>query len=149
MDGWIVRLSGGVTQRANSVLPLAAPADLEAAATKVEGLYRDRGLLPRFQVSPTAQPPDLDQFLVDRGYEVLGTTKVCIAAVEDLLRRFRPQWSEVDVRDEPGEDWTRLWWSTAPLRGGVSAPRPVICLIGRAAGKGSCGTGQPVGRLCP
>lgn len=55
-----------------------------------EGLYRDHGLLPRFQVSPAAQPPDLDQFLADRGYEVLGITKVCIAAVEDVLRRLRP-----------------------------------------------------------
>lgn len=111
VDGWIARLSGGVTQRANSVLPLAAPADLEAAVTRVEELYLEHGLLPHFQISPAAQPPELDQFLADRGYAVSGSTKVCVAAVEDVLRRLRPQWSDVDVRDEPGEDWMRLWWS--------------------------------------
>ena len=111
VDGWIARLSGGVTQRANPVLPLAAPADLQAAVTRVEELYLEHGLLPHFQISPAVQPPELDQFLADRGYEVRGTTKVCIAAVDDVLRRLRPQWSEVDVHDDPGEEWMRLWWA--------------------------------------
>ncbi len=109
VDGWIARLSGGVTQRANSVLPLAAPADLEAAVTKVEELYLDHGLPPHFQISLAAQPPDIDHFLAARGYEVRGSTKVCIAAVEDVLRRLPPQWSQVDVNDEPDEDWMSLW----------------------------------------
>ena len=120
VDGWIVRRSGGVTQRANSVLPAAAPTDLEAAVTRVEELYLDHGLPPHFQISPAAQPPELDQFLAARGYEVRGSTKVCVAAVEDVLRLLPPQWSKVDVHDEPGADWMSLWWATDG-RGGADS----------------------------
>lgn len=112
VDGWLVRRSGGVTRRANSVLPVAAPADLEGAVTRIEELYLDHGLPPHFQISAAAQPPQLDQFLATRGYEMRGTTKVCVATVEDVLRFLPPQWSKVDVHDDPGADWMSLWWAT-------------------------------------
>ena len=68
IDGWVARQSGGVTQRANSVLPLAAPADPQAALAEVERHYAAHGLPAIFQVGPAACPPDLDDLLAARGY---------------------------------------------------------------------------------
>lgn len=120
VDEWIVRRSGGVTQRANSVLPIAAPSDLEDAVTRVEMLYLDHGLPPGFQISPAAQPAELDQVLAGRGYELLGATKIQVAAVEDVMSRLPLVRSRVDVHDEPGEAWMSLWWAVDG-RGGADA----------------------------
>ncbi|GAA4856609.1 GNAT family N-acetyltransferase [Saccharopolyspora cebuensis] len=120
VDGWLVRRSSGVTQRANSVLPVSAPADLAAAITRVEELYQDEGLPPCFQISPAARPAELDQVLADRGYELRGDTEVRVAAVEDVLRRLPPARGPVDVHDAPGPDWMGLWWAVDG-RGGADA----------------------------
>lgn len=111
VDGWIVRLAGGVTQRANSVLPAAAPPDLPDAVVRVEKLYQDRGLAPSFQISPAAQPAGLDQVLAGRGYEWRSPTNVQVAAAGDVLRQLPLCCTDVDVKDEPGEDWMDLWWA--------------------------------------
>ncbi|WP_187352013.1 GNAT family N-acetyltransferase [Allosaccharopolyspora coralli] len=111
VDGWIVRRSEGVTQRANSVLPVAAPRDLPDAITRVERLYLDHGLPPCFQLSPAAQPPELDEVLAERGYELSGATTIQVAEVEEVLNRLSCGRSSVEVRDEPGDDWMRLWWA--------------------------------------
>lgn len=111
VDGWIVRLSGGVTQRANSVLPVATPRDVGKAITRVEQLYADHGVPPSFQISPAARPVGLDHLLADRGYELRSPTRVQVAAIEDVMRRLPPSSSDVTVRDEPSQDWLRLWWA--------------------------------------
>src|SRR5215217_2552756 len=88
VDGWIARLSGGVTQRANSVLPAAAPVDLSGAILRIEKLYADHGLTPTFQLSPAAQPGGLDKELADRGYQLFSPTIVQIASIENVLRQI-------------------------------------------------------------
>lgn len=112
VDGWIARLSGGVTDRANSVLPLAAPTDLAATLDRVERLYREHGLPPTFQLGPTAQPAGLDEVLVERGYELRSHTSVEIASVDDLLTALADvDTSAVRINTEPSTDWMDLWWS--------------------------------------
>ena len=56
LHGWVMRHSDGVTRRANSVYPVAwdESAALGDALDGVETFYRERGLLPRFQMSPAA-----------------------------------------------------------------------------------------------
>jgi ribosomal protein S18 acetylase RimI-like enzyme len=112
VDGWIVRLSGGVTQRANSVLPLAAPADLTGTLDRVEQLYREHGITPSFQVGPAVQPANLDAVLAERGYERRNRTSIEVVPVDDLLAALADvETGELRVTPQPEPDWMDLWWS--------------------------------------
>ncbi|MDP9642723.1 ribosomal protein S18 acetylase RimI-like enzyme [Actinopolyspora lacussalsi] len=110
VDGWIARLSDGVTRRANSVLPVHCPNDLADAIGRVEELYRGHGLPPVFQVGPAARPSGLDSALARRGYEVRTPTIVQVAPIADVLRRIPPPHREVRVLNRPDSSWLELWW---------------------------------------
>ena len=99
LGGWRLRFTGGVTRRANSVLPHSpAPPDIDAAIARVEAAYAERGLNPRFLVSPAASPPELDTILADRGYAAEAVTLVQTASLP--LRPLPVAESiEVEVRD--------------------------------------------------
>lgn len=106
VDGWVARFSGGVTQRANSVVPLAAPTDLDAALATVERLYADRELPVVFQVGPGAQPTELDKLLGGRGYEYGSLTSIQTAPIGDLTLP-----AGVTIAEAPDQDWLDLWWA--------------------------------------
>lgn len=106
VDGWVARFSGGVTQRANSVVPVRAPGDLDAALVRVEALYAARGLPAIFQVGPGVAPADLDQVLDRRGYVFGSPTGVLVAEVGE-----RSVSELVEVEDAPSPEWLELWWA--------------------------------------
>lgn len=113
---WRLRFAGGVTGRANSVLPLgpegaAPPAGDELAAriAAVEHAYRERGLPPRFQLTASAWPPGLANALVRRGYAEAALTLVMTATLADVEPAAPPGW-ELAVRPEPSSDWLDTWW---------------------------------------
>lgn len=110
IDGWVARVSGGVTQRANSVAPLAGPPDVAAAVATVERLYAGRGLPAIFQLGPTVCPPDLDAVLAGRGYAYGSPTAIMAAPVDAVLAGL-PAGPPVEVRDEPSAQWLDLWWA--------------------------------------
>lgn len=103
VDGWIARFSSGVTQRANSVVPKAAPADLDAAIATVQDLYEQRGLPTLFQLTPGT---DLDHALAARGY--VGGSPTSVHTVDLGTPRAAPG---VDIADAPDQDWLDLWWA--------------------------------------
>lgn len=105
VDGWVARFSGGVTQRANSVVPLRAPDDLGAALGRVERLYAARGLPVVFQLGPSAQPAGLDLVLAARGYEFGSPTSIQTATVGEV-----PPQPGVSIADVPSDEWLALWW---------------------------------------
>lgn len=111
VDGWLVRISDGVTQRANSVLPLAAPTDPVAALAEVERRYRERGLPAVFQLSPDAHPNGLDELLADRGYTYGSPTTVAVADVDTVLDRLPDNEIRVTVATKPDPAWLALWWA--------------------------------------
>jgi len=116
VDGWIARLSGGVTQRANSVLPLVAPVDLAATLDRVERLYREHGLTPVFQLGPAAQPDGLDDVLAGRGYELRSPASIQTAVIEDVrseLARLEstPPAADLRISQQPDRAWLDLWWA--------------------------------------
>lgn len=110
VDGWVARFSGGVTQRANAVLPLAAPADPYDALDRVEKLYADRGLPVVFQLGLGAQPDGLDHVLADRGYEFGSLTSVQTAGVDHVLDALGAGHA-VDITEAPDSAWLDLWWA--------------------------------------
>ena len=106
LGGWRLRFTGGVTRRANSVLPHdPAQPDIEAAVAQVEAAYAERGLEPRFLVSPAAAPPDLDPILAERGYEAEAATLVQMTGLP-----LRPLPVAEDIEVEVG-DFDEAWLS--------------------------------------
>jgi ribosomal protein S18 acetylase RimI-like enzyme len=85
-EGWVLRASAGVTRRANSVLPVGGnpEASLPALVRDVEAWYCARGLPVRFQMTPAAQPENLDEFLEGKGYVVTDRTQVQTVALASL-----------------------------------------------------------------
>jgi N-acetylglutamate synthase len=111
LDGWVVRRNGGVTMRANSVLPASAPFDLDRALDYVENLYRAHSITASFQVGPAAQPTDLDARLEARGYQVRTPTLVQCAEVAAVLDRLPDMPVDLNISSAPDADWMDFWWA--------------------------------------
>lgn len=122
--GWLLRYTPGVgTRRANSVLPLtfgrlaAMDGDLSPREPKLAeavdvciAYYRARGLLPRFQVSPAATPPELDDFLHARGFTKEGASLALWAPIELPLSRL-PQREDlrIVITRAPSPEWFQFY----------------------------------------
>jgi len=106
VGGWRVGFSGGFTSRANSVVPLAEPPDLDAAIGRVEAFYSHRGIPARFRVGREVLPVGLDGVLAARGYRLVATTRVLALA---LPAQAEPSAASIEVADEPDDDWLSGW----------------------------------------
>lgn len=115
IGGWLFRAAGGVTRRANSVLPVDDVDELAAAIDEVEAEYRARQLRPAFQISPASHPRNLVAHLARRGYEETGETLILVATTERVLEACgtgaHPV-ARVSVHDRPSDEWLGLWWET-------------------------------------
>jgi GNAT superfamily N-acetyltransferase len=119
MDGWRLRFSGGVTKRANSVLPCppadpSSPSatDLEECISLIEAAYADRGLPARFQVTASSWPGGLADALRRRGYAEADRTLVMTRGAADYPSLAAgPAGVAVSERDEPSPEWMETWWS--------------------------------------
>ncbi|MFC0214720.1 GNAT family N-acetyltransferase [Paenibacillus chartarius] len=85
-QGWLLRASGGVTKRANSVLtagegPLGEAGWLE----EIEAFYRERSLPPTFHVTD-GSPASLDELLASQGYEKEFPCEVMTAMTTDVQK---------------------------------------------------------------
>lgn len=108
VDGWRLGFSGGFTRRANSVLPLGAPADLTATLDRVEARYAAAGLPAVFRLC-SAAPAGLGEALAARGYAAVADTDVL---VRDLAAP-PPVPAHPGVRvvgaERPDEAWLSGW----------------------------------------
>jgi GNAT superfamily N-acetyltransferase len=107
---WQLRANQGYTGRANSVRTACAePADAPwlKLITDAEAFYRQRKLLPVFQISPATAPANLDQILVERGYGISPLAEVWSAdpaEVRDATARPGALGIVIE-RDSPDAAW--------------------------------------------
>ncbi|SFQ11252.1 Acetyltransferase (GNAT) family protein [Actinomadura madurae] len=142
IGGWLLRHAEGVTKRANSVLPLDDPGDLEHAVDRAERFYSALGLPTVFSMDAHARPAGLDAFLEARGYEIADPTLAMVADVPDASGR-----ADVEIVDEPSREWLDLWWSVDG-RYAHQLPMAEKILTGVPAGYASL-DGVAVGRGVP
>jgi len=98
LNGWVLRFSGGLTRRANSVNPLRGPRETGGGLIAAcEALYHGRQLPTIFRV-PSIIDPDLDERLDKLGYgregescvRYGGLTAVEMASDDDVRLLSRP-----------------------------------------------------------
>lgn len=145
IGGWLLRHAEGVTKRANSVLPLDDPGDLDHAVDRAERFYGALGLPTVFSIDVQARPDGLDAFLEARGYEIVDPTLAMVADAPDA-----PGSSEcagVEIVEAPSREWLDLWWSVDG-RYGHQLPMAERILTGVPAGYASL-DGVAVGRGVP
>jgi len=88
LGGWLLRANGGVTRRANSVLPIGPPPPPhDEAIEKVIQFYKERNLIPRFQMTETSKPVELDRDLSERGFSVGLQVEMHTAAITHLVQK--------------------------------------------------------------
>lgn len=96
INGWILRLSEGVTGRANSVLPLRyLGSDLDKDIASVEEIYYEMNLDPKFMLHDEFQPNNLLTKLKSLNYEstnfsvVMGENISNLEAIKDYTKKFK------------------------------------------------------------
>lgn len=122
LDGWVLRAAGGVTSRANSAWVSArqgsatsadAVLTLDARLAAMESFYRERGLSPHVQITPAAQPSDLDDILAERGYSLHSPTLVQMAELGAVMAATTPLQQlphlDVEVSEEFDGGWFDLY----------------------------------------
>lgn len=109
IDGWRLRTARGFTQTANSVWPHATRGRLSLSARlrQVERFYATHRLPPRFQVSPSAEPADLDRVLAAAGYTATPAIEVRTARIDRLVD-LEPA-GAVSVIAEQEPRWLAAW----------------------------------------
>lgn len=108
---WRLGLSGGVTRRANSVLALAAPVDLDEAITAVEDVYAAELLPTTFRVERDGRHDELLRVLLGRGYREVAATDVLVRSVQGAPVPAQVRSLDVVATDEPGPGWLAAWGS--------------------------------------
>ena len=98
-NGWLFRMSGGYTKRANSVNAADAGASFEGVRGAAETFYAQHGLPTVFRLSPLA-PPEADRELADAGYAFFDPTQVARAT----LSAAAPH-ASVNISAAPSADW--------------------------------------------
>ncbi len=109
MDGWVLRHSGGISRRADSVAPFAvhgAMPVLSARLDAIEAAYRANDTPPRFQISPAAAPDGLDGVLAQRGYEIEAPVYLMIC---DAADKEPPTMSGLELAYEAGTAWWDIY----------------------------------------
>ena len=84
--GWIIHWNGGVTWRANSVLPneWKSSVSVEQVVDYVIELYREKNTPPAFKISPASQPKELDELLEEKGFKQRMVTHVQTVSIEEI-----------------------------------------------------------------
>ncbi|MGH1550484.1 GNAT family N-acetyltransferase [Leifsonia poae] len=117
LQGWTLRASAGVTNRANSVLTAGDVEDVATAVADAERWYAARSLPAVFQTSP-ASPVSLADVLAARGYREHSTTDILVADRAEVAEG----WTEavaVRVAESPSAAWLDTWWSVDGRGGAV------------------------------
>ncbi|MDF5755391.1 GNAT family N-acetyltransferase [Spongiactinospora sp. TRM90649] len=104
-EGWVYRHAGGVSKRANSVLPLGEAGDLGGAVDRAERFYGSLGLPCAFWIGPGVTP-GLDRELDTRGYRVVDP----MLAMATTLGPSASTPEGVTLEESLTGRWLDAWW---------------------------------------
>lgn len=97
--GWVLRLSGGYTKRANSANPLDPSVPFPSVKQAAEDLYAGHCLPAIFRLSPLA-PPEADRALDAAGYTLFDPSSVMLVELQEAGAG-----SKVEIAETPSPAW--------------------------------------------
>ncbi|MFC5448243.1 GNAT family N-acetyltransferase [Paenibacillus aestuarii] len=107
IDRWLLRASGGVTKRANSVFAVGDyPRDPDWLQ-KIEQYYKAEQLQPAFHIGGAA-PEGLDELLAANGYAMDTPCQIMVADSQEVLNR-----ATTALHGKPKQDIEVIWTSSA------------------------------------
>ena len=90
-DGWVLRFANGYTGRANSINPIYySSQDIHTKIRVCEDLYFARRQPSLFRLTNAMVPADLDNILLDKGYQTRSTTHVMIVDLRKIIPVYHP-----------------------------------------------------------
>ena len=108
LGGWLFRANGGITRRANSVLPIGPPPPPhDEAIEKAIEFYIRRNLIPRFQITSTSKPVELDRDLSERWFSVGLQVEIHTAAINHLLQKTHA--FDVLISNDISDGWMSVY----------------------------------------
>lgn len=125
-DGWRVGLSGGLTRRANSALPLTRAADVDAAVDEVERVYAEAGQASVVRVGPTTGGAVVEQVLLARGYVVASGADVLVRDLDAPWPDDRRAPADIRVAAHPDDAWLGAWLGVKSAGADVPTARAIL-----------------------
>jgi len=111
LNGWILRLTGGITYRANSVFPINYIGDetqVEKDIDIVEQAYEKFGLPSIFTMHDYFEPTNLDEILKNRGYKEDSHTNALIVDINRIKRKEVNQNYDYEIFNHRTEEFSNL-----------------------------------------
>lgn len=107
MDGWLLRMAGGHTKRANAASPWL-PSDLppDELIAAVRDLYAKAGIEPMVRLTPLASP-GIDAALEAAGWSFYDPTMVMVAPLGESVSIGGDAEARVVLEDAPSDAWVR------------------------------------------
>ena len=110
-QGWVQRLSGGYTKRANSINALEVENPLTPEMKNaLEAPYRAANLPPVWRLTPLA-PAGTDDLLAEAGYRRIEESRVQRALIDDLFVAD----PEARIALSPSDDWLAGFATLSPV----------------------------------
>jgi ribosomal protein S18 acetylase RimI-like enzyme len=121
LGDWLLRASGGFTQRANSVLAVGDPGvELAAALDRAGDWYAERGLPLVVMQTDAASPVGLTDLLTGRGLEARSETHLMTGEVAHVLRAMPGAVAavvatglELRIEEAPDDAWYACYAESA------------------------------------
>jgi len=111
LNGWILRLTGGLTYRANSVFPINYTGDetqVEKDIDIVENAYKKFGLPSIFTMHDYFQPENLDAILKSRGYKEDSHTNALYLEISKVKKRVINQNYDYEIYKYRTKEFSNL-----------------------------------------
>ncbi|MHA1983010.1 MAG: GNAT family N-acetyltransferase [Candidatus Hodarchaeales archaeon] len=106
LSGWIVRISEGITKRANSVLPnFYSGEKISEDIEKVEQFYQAFSLPVIFQMADHVAPKNLDEHLKTAGYEKESKTNVLGLLLSEMKTKLPDNKYQITYTSKLTEEW--------------------------------------------
>jgi ribosomal protein S18 acetylase RimI-like enzyme len=122
-DGWWLRYADTGAWWTGTVLP-HAKGDLDGRIDGAERFYRERGAPARFQITPGACPPELDERLAERGYREESPVALMVAPARTVLLQLGGVEVDAHVTPHVTEQWLDVWQAAGG--GDASAERALL-----------------------
>ncbi|MCG3217329.1 MAG: GNAT family N-acetyltransferase [Candidatus Heimdallarchaeota archaeon] len=108
LNGWKIRISEGITKRANSVSPVDYTGEnLNDDILTVENYYRVNKLPSIFQLHDTFEPPSLQDKLLSLNYEIIDETIVMMANIDEINLPYQNKKYEFHLLENELNKWLK------------------------------------------